>query len=438
MMNRILIITYEFPPIGGSGVQRVTKFVNYLPKYGWLPFVLTVENSIEHFNDSSLMKDIPKDILIVRTKSNEPHYFRWLRKRSWGRAILRATQFPDIHAPWKRIALVAGKELIQQNQIQCIFSTDPITAHWVAWQLHEQTGLPWMMDIRDLWTLSFTYRPLSYFHGIRDNRLEKQLLSSATAVTCVTKGYKQKLVNTYPNLASAKFDVISNGYDETDYQSIELKKNNCFTLAYSGQLYDFSVRPRPTGWKSWFEPLTHGEGKPEVVRSPRVIFEAVGNFITERPDATKEIQVLFIGSFPREYQDLIAMYQLQDIVKIVGYVNHAQSIQYISNANVLFLIQGGAGSEIVIPGKLYEYLRSGNAILGIFPEGESPQIIHKARSGEVFDPDDKEGIAKQIATWFEFWKQGQPLIHPDWDFIRGFEREKQTKQLALRLNELCD
>ena len=39
--KKALIIAYYFPPAGGSAVQRILKFVKYLPQYGWQPVVLT-------------------------------------------------------------------------------------------------------------------------------------------------------------------------------------------------------------------------------------------------------------------------------------------------------------------------------------------------------------------------------------------------------------
>ena len=42
-MRRLLVVAYYFPPMGMSGVQRVAKFVKYLPEFGWEPVVLTVE-----------------------------------------------------------------------------------------------------------------------------------------------------------------------------------------------------------------------------------------------------------------------------------------------------------------------------------------------------------------------------------------------------------
>ena len=44
-MKRVLIISYYFPPSGGPGVQRVLKFVKYLPEFGWHPSYV-VSNSM--------------------------------------------------------------------------------------------------------------------------------------------------------------------------------------------------------------------------------------------------------------------------------------------------------------------------------------------------------------------------------------------------------
>ena len=43
-MKRVLVITYYWPPSGGSGVQRWVKFAKYLPALGWQPVIYTPEN----------------------------------------------------------------------------------------------------------------------------------------------------------------------------------------------------------------------------------------------------------------------------------------------------------------------------------------------------------------------------------------------------------
>ncbi|MFY8036231.1 MAG: glycosyl transferase, partial [Cyclobacteriaceae bacterium] len=72
-MNKVLIITYYWPPSGGSGVQRWLKFVKYLAKMGWEPYVYTPENPSFTIQDPSLLKDVPESVEILKLPIWEPY-----------------------------------------------------------------------------------------------------------------------------------------------------------------------------------------------------------------------------------------------------------------------------------------------------------------------------------------------------------------------------
>ena len=65
-MKRVLIITYYWPPSGGSGVQRWLKMSKYLPDYDWQPVIYTTENAEYPIIDPSLEKDVPTDMEVIR------------------------------------------------------------------------------------------------------------------------------------------------------------------------------------------------------------------------------------------------------------------------------------------------------------------------------------------------------------------------------------
>ena len=73
-MQKVLIITYYWPPSGGAGVQRWLKFVKYFPECGIQPIVLTVEENLASYPllDASLAKEVPKSVNVIRTKTKEP------------------------------------------------------------------------------------------------------------------------------------------------------------------------------------------------------------------------------------------------------------------------------------------------------------------------------------------------------------------------------
>ena len=63
--KRVLIVSYYFPPSGGPGVQRVLKFVKYLPEFGWDPAVLTVRDADFPARDESLLAEIRASLKII-------------------------------------------------------------------------------------------------------------------------------------------------------------------------------------------------------------------------------------------------------------------------------------------------------------------------------------------------------------------------------------
>ena len=72
-MKRVLIITYYWPPSGGSGVQRWVKFAKYLPAEGWQPVIYTPENPELTSIDRTLAAEIPAEAEILRRPILEPY-----------------------------------------------------------------------------------------------------------------------------------------------------------------------------------------------------------------------------------------------------------------------------------------------------------------------------------------------------------------------------
>ena len=81
-MKRVLIITYYWPPSGGSGVQRWLKFSKYLPEFGWQPVVYTPSNPELPARDESLLAEIPVQAEILEQPITEPYAFyrKWMGK----------------------------------------------------------------------------------------------------------------------------------------------------------------------------------------------------------------------------------------------------------------------------------------------------------------------------------------------------------------------
>jgi len=79
--KKVLIITYYWPPSGGSGVQRWLKFAKYLPQFDWKPIIYTPENPSFAIRDESLLTEVPAVAEIIKLPIWEPYdwFFRFSR-----------------------------------------------------------------------------------------------------------------------------------------------------------------------------------------------------------------------------------------------------------------------------------------------------------------------------------------------------------------------
>ncbi|CAA9265028.1 MAG: hypothetical protein AVDCRST_MAG93-2362, partial [uncultured Chloroflexia bacterium] len=155
-MKRVLLIAYDFPPRGGSGVFRAAKFARYLPEWGWQPVVVTVEGEGPH-PDHRLLAELPPDIEVQRV---QPLGRRWRKNgpqattdlgmptsRTGWRARLKPWLVPDAQLAWVPGAWRAAERQLRHSHIDAVLTSGPpFSTHLVGWLLKRRhPALPWVM-----------------------------------------------------------------------------------------------------------------------------------------------------------------------------------------------------------------------------------------------------------------------------------------------------
>lgn len=171
-MKRVLIITYYWPPSGGSGVQRWLKFVKYLREFGWEPVVYTPENPEMPSSDTSLLSEVSEDIEIIKTKIWEPYSFykRFIGKKKSEKintgflseskkpkltealsVWIRGNIFiPDARKFWIKPSVKFLKKYLADNPVDAMVSTGPPhSMHLIALGIKKSLNTPWIADFRD-------------------------------------------------------------------------------------------------------------------------------------------------------------------------------------------------------------------------------------------------------------------------------------------------
>src|SRR5688572_29761954 len=122
MSMRALVVAYAFPPVGGAGVQRISKLVKFLPSHGVVPQVLTVSNPSVPLKDETLTRDLPHDLDVLRARTFEPSYAaktvaweaaaetkpsRKERLVRFASGLVRQLVYPDVQLLWLPAASAA-------------------------------------------------------------------------------------------------------------------------------------------------------------------------------------------------------------------------------------------------------------------------------------------------------------------------------------------
>jgi glycosyltransferase involved in cell wall biosynthesis len=366
--KKVLVIAYGFPPIAYVGTHRTLRFCRYLPDNGWLPTVLTIREDIHIQNDFNLLRKIPREIKISRTRNIDVWRSVWKSyseglngdsgtglirrfRRLAQSLILSIFSIPDHMLLWVPFAVMRGLELSGKEDFDIIYSTSPPhSEHLAGVILSKILKKNWVVDFRDPIVDNFCLQNIPAYQRLINSRLERVIVKNAHRVILVSDLHCKILRERYPSYRD-KFLVIKNGYDPDQFRKLEPCCYNKFTILYTGSLYgpilpDFFLR----GLKQWVD-----ERCPAVRDDVQALFYGIGN---------KRVEVL-----AREMG-------IEDMVKVFGFIPQDEIIRKQKGADLLLLILSfDEKSKCVISSKVYEYMAAGSPILAVVPDGDALRTI---------------------------------------------------------------
>jgi len=421
LSKKVLIITYYWPPSGGAGVQRWAKFSKYLESFGFEPVVITVnpEKASYPLTDYSLEDEV-KTIKVIRTGTFEP--FRYYKKLLGKKEIpyagfvneaqpgameklsrfIRGNFFvPDARKGWNRYVLPVARELIERYQIKNMVTTSPPhSTQLIGLTLKSEFDLNWIADLRDPWTDIYYYNMMYHTSvaATRDKKLESRVLNGADRVVVVSEAIKKLFAGKLGKGEEGKIHVIPNGYDEKDFRQIHKKRNDLFTLTYTGTLAD----------------NYHIDN----------FFNGVSRLNLEK------LKIQFVGRVSENYKKIIYQLGLQEQTVFIDHVEHAKAIKYMLSSDLLLLaIADVPNNKGLLSGKLFEYLASGIKIMGIGPaDGDAAKILSSCSAGKMIDYEDLGSIESYLKKSYEEWARGTDVVGENQ--CKEFSRENLTARMA--------
>lgn len=346
MKKKILMISTYFPPSGGVGVFRITKFAKYLKYFGYDVVVVTIDNKYCINKDLTFINDI-KDLKIYRLnfktkKSVSKDFSKCLKK-----------QLPGI---------------IKIEKPNLVFITGgPFHILPIGRFVYNKFKIPYIIDLRDPWSLqkiqgkNLFEKIICKIIRLRDTILEKITFSKAKYICVVNDSMKNEYKKKYPYYS---FEVITNGYDQDDFSRNNPFNYGKFSICYTGK---FSVS---AGF-----------------RDPSNFFKALNKL--------DDVYFYHVGNIEQDVVKLSKKYGCYDKCNFLGFQEYNKTISYQKGASILLIISGDESSEQT--GKIFDYIGSNKPILALTNKNnEIYKICKEFDNIYVVDKNDVDSIVEEI------------------------------------------
>lgn len=427
-MKKVLVITYYWPPSGGSGVQRWLKFVKYLRDFGWEPIIYTPKNPDFELQDESLLADVPKGITILKNPIWEPFTaYRMIfgKKAVQKQGIVTSssssffTKFsiwvrgnyfiPDSRVFWVRSSVNYLTKYLKSNKIDALVTTGPPhSLHLIGLELKKRLGVKWLADFRDPWSKWDVLDQLKLNKRSRRNhqKLEYAVLCGADQITTVSPSLKSSL----QDLGAKNIKVITNGYDfETDDNNAVLAEK--FRISHIGLL---------------------NQG-----RNPESLWKILNELADELPGFANDLEIYLSGPIEDGVVESIrARQNLQKNYVSTGYLAHSQIIEAYNKSTILLLLVSYTNNATwILPGKMFEYIVQNKPILSLGKSSsDASDLLMDAGFSSCIEYDDEEAIKSFILAAYTNFKEG--IVFKSSGNTEKYHRRALTKSLAACLDQL--
>lgn len=211
-----------------------------------------------------------------------------------------------------------------------------------------------------------------------------------------------------------------------------------FVIGYAGSLSFFDGRKKKSSLfslRDWFWTYNY-KVTDASTRSAYYLFEALKILREKNNITSSQICVNFWGSIDARNIEMARKMGIDDLVRIDGYLPKQESRNRIDKCDLLFLPMESAtenNKPLFIPGKVFEYMKSGKPILALAGPCDCIDILQPSGLLLAFQPTATEAIAIALFQLVSDRKLLTKYI-PNEDYINEFSYENGTRKLASIFN----
>jgi len=392
---RVLYLSYHFPPKEGIACVRTTNSARHLARLGWKVTVVTPGTGLWSRKD----EDAPSDqqlkddgIDLHRTgygfksweytflsEQGQKRISRWVGIKV--RKLIKRIN-PIYELCWSP-SLHRSLPSLSAMEFDIILATGaPWASFACAQALARQTGRPYLLDYRDLWTVN---NPYGGSRPRREQRAEAALFASSSGVTVVSEGMRDSLVERFGS--RNKVHVVTNGFNPDEYLDIEPLSLAGRAIVYTGTV-----------------------SKPKKILDP--LFKALRRLGQDPETQTWGARFYYFGPNCDLVKEAAEKYEVAHLVEMRGNRPRREALAALKAAYLTVVItsvldENNLSMKGVVTGKVFESLALGRPILLIAPDpSDAAKIIgsHGVRCSGT----DSNGILKTLQTYLA-------MRHPDYE-----------------------
>ncbi|MBA2685748.1 MAG: hypothetical protein H0U66_14785 [Gemmatimonadaceae bacterium] len=415
--RRLVLVSYHFPPDTTIGARRWEKLAHSVTERGWGLDVITCRPSAI---DAKRLDSLPAGVRVYGIADPELVSERvehvlwrmyrtvWPNKRlapvsaepdsgegtpdqrgrpeSLNRSEIRATPRTPrevLRTYWAWLELTHGmrwarraSELAQALIVRgvheaVITSAPPHMSHEAGRLVSVATGLPFVMDMRDPWSLQPWLResaasPLWY---TRAEACERACIEQAKLIVANTQPAHTALAAEYPD-ARDRIITVMNGSDDDPLPPH--RHADRFTIGYAGTIY--------------------------LDRDPLLLFRAAAQVITTEKLTPQQFGIDILGRFAaEEHVPLLGMATREgvaDYVTVEPPRPQQAALEFLAGASMLVIFPGS--NMLAIPAKVFEYIRFNSWLLTIAEPASGIAQLLRGSSADVVEPQ-VDAVAAAIA-----------------------------------------
>ena len=431
-MQKVLIISYFFPPCNLTASQRTYAWAKYLPEYGYDPIVVTrnwdvpIESGIDMSRNSGtgdeliINENVKTWYMIYRGNIRDRVYVAFGDRK--GLFLRRSLSFLELvlqnfiisHLSFHNI-FSKSRELLKQDKTisKVVVSGNPFVQFQFCWRLKQEFPyIKWIADYRDDWTTSELLQNRSYLNRILhylEQRSEQKWLSSASCFTATTTKGEDRI----SGLVKIPGHVVVNGYGDEVIQrdTILSPDKNRFVITYNGNLY--GSQPIEFFLDAFKALVNKYEGKIQLkLQFPGLAYDAHQEARVRNHLKGYEAYVLITPRLPMK--DVLLLQDKSNVLLLVGHLK----------------LKG------IAPSKMYEYIAFRKKILLCCNDHDVLEALLLETGLGIFADTVKETM-DVLSTEIELVISGQEeKTNYNNEIVESYSRKKQVGKLAALLDSI--